>query len=172
MSGTLPTGLAVLVRKLARKRHWGSSDQPAEQRSAEVLSNVFLNDDKPYSLYRVNSESELDRVALALNAGRSSLSEECFFAFFTEAELQAASISLTQSAGQTPCRHANHLHFDADAVEAQLLSLISQALISGRDLVRRNRNQMKQVAELAMKDQCLAAVPDSPECKADGCPKP
>jgi hypothetical protein len=172
VSGTLPAGSAVLVRKLARKRHWGSSDQSAEQRTAEVLSSVFLNDDKPYSLYRVSSESELDRIALALNAGRSSLSEECFFTYFTEAELQAAAISLTQTAGQTPCHHANHLHFDADAAEAQLVSLITNVLASGRDLVRRGKSQMKLVAEQAAKDQCLAAVANSPECKAHGCPKP
>jgi len=169
VSGTLPIGSPVLVRKLARKRHWGSPDLSTDQRIAEILANVFLNDEKPYSLYRVNSEGDLDCVTMALNAGRGSLSEECSFAFFTLEEFQAAKIPLTQTTGNTPCHYANRLHFDAEAAEPQLLSLINQAITSGRDVVRRSRGQMKLVVDQAIKNQCLAAVPHSSECKAPAC---
>ena len=171
MSGSLPPGSTVFVRKLARKRHWGSPDQSVQERTSEILANVFLNDKCPYSLYRVSSEADLDRVALALNAGRGSLSEECYFVFFTSAEFQDANITLEQTEGRTPCHYANFLHFDADAAELQLQSLVNQALTDGRDLVRRSRPQMKQVAEQATETRCLAAVPASTACETEGCPQ-
>lgn len=172
MSGSIPVGSPVLVRKLVRKRHWGSSDQADDQRVAEVLANVFRVEEKPYSLYQVSSEDELDHVALAMNSGRDSLAEECFFTFFTPAELAAASIPLAKTAGQTPCHLANNLHFDADAAETQLQALIAAVIASQRDVVRRSRSQMKKVVEKATQDQCLVAVPASTECKADGCAPP
>lgn len=172
MSEPLPTGLPVLVRKLRRKRHWHSSAAREEEQVAEVLTNVFLFDKRPYSLYQVGSETELDRVALALNAGRDSLSEECFFVYFTLDEAQAAGVPLSPTAGDTPCQLVNSQHFDADATETQLRALVSRVKAAQRGVCRRSRSQMKKVVEQATQEQCLAAVPESTECQVPACPKP
>jgi hypothetical protein len=154
----------VLVRKLRRKNHWASAAQ-----IADILNQVFLYDSRPYSLFQVGSEAELDKVALALNAGRDSLSEECNFVYFKAEEVQTAGIPLSQTPGATPCLLANRLHFDTDATEAQLLSLLSLAKASGRGVTRRTKGAMNTVLTQASAEQCLAAVSNSPECKAADC---
>jgi len=78
VSNALPQS-PVLVRKLRRKRHWQSFAATDDEQVTEIAQEVFLYDRTPYSMYRVSSEAELDRVALALNSGRDSLTEECCF---------------------------------------------------------------------------------------------
>lgn len=170
MSEQLPTGTPVLVRKLRRKRHWHSSASTPDEQLTEIVREVFLYDVRPFSLFQVGSEAELDRVALALNAGRASRSEECNFVYFKTDEVQAAGIPLFQTPGDTPCKLVNHLHFDSQATEGQLRTLLGLARTAGRGVSRRTEGNMKKFIVQATAEQCLAAVPDSTECKAAGCP--
>jgi hypothetical protein len=174
VSELLHVPLPAFVRKLGRKRHWGSPDQPEAERIAEILGNVFLNDQLPYSLYRVSSDTDLHRVALALNAGRKagSLTEDSSFVAFGAEELETVNVRAQPTVGDTPCRYANHLHHDASASEDQLRQLVTQAIRAGRTIASLTKGVMKRVVETAIRDQCFAAVTDAVECKAEGCSGP
>ena len=62
------------------------------------------------SVYLVASATDLARVAIALNANRSSKTEPLFLLAITAAEL--AKITIRRTPGLTLCRWANHLHRD------------------------------------------------------------
>lgn len=168
-------GQPVLVRKLGRKNHWGSPEQPIGQRVSEIVSRLFAPEERPFSLYKVSSLMELDRVALALNAGRSSLTEDLAFAFFPEDEIVAAGIPLSNTSGETPCQHANSLHVDADASPANLTAIVTQAIQQHRTVVTRSKGQMKEVVQRATQERCEVitsqlASGGTPGCVAPGCP--
>ena len=174
VSESWPEGQPVLVRKLGRKNHWGSPDQDIPQRVNEIVSRLFDTRERPFSLYKVSSSIELDRVALALNAGRSSLTEDLSFAFFPWDEFVAAKISLAASPGDTPCHHANLLHFDADADPSEFTAIVEGAISRGQEVVVRSKGQMKVVVQQATRERCdvITARPDSavePGCIATGC---
>jgi hypothetical protein len=134
VSNALPQS-PVLVRKLRRKRHWQSLAATDDEQVTEIAQEVFLYDRTPYSMYRVSSEAELDRVALALNSGRDSLTEERCFVWFTDEEVAQAGVPVAVTPGGTPCHLANHLHVDCNAQEADIYSLVRLAKAAQRDVL-------------------------------------
>lgn len=168
LAGTVRLPAPVFLRKLRRKADWGSSETPLEQRAADVPQLVFKIDPKPYSLFKVESDEELQRVVIGLNGGRPSLTCDSDFIAILPCELAAAGIYATRTAGDTLCRFANALHYDIPAEDSQLLALCRGLIGQGRQVIHFTKGMTRPLAAIAQTDSCLA-VPDSPGCRLARC---
>ena len=108
LASTVRVSGPISLRKLRRKADWGSRETPMETRVIDVQRLVFLCDPKqPCSLYRVETDEELQRVVVGLNGGIPSLTIDSDFITVLPAELDAAGICAKQTPGRTLCRFAN-----------------------------------------------------------------
>lgn len=94
-------------RKLRRKADWGSDATPIDSRVDDVVRVVFLCDPNPYSLFRVETDEELERVVIGLNGGRPSLTIDSDFIALQPIELIDAGVEPEQTLGNTLCGIAN-----------------------------------------------------------------
>ncbi|MEX1039338.1 MAG: hypothetical protein WDZ51_01825 [Pirellulaceae bacterium] len=137
----------VYLRKLNRRSDWGISGDPRDGRVAHAAERVFETDPtSKYSLYRVRSSVELQRVAVGLNGNRHSLVENLDLISFTPDELSTCGIVLTETAGETRCLAANRLHVDVEASKDQLTRLCRLAMDAGRSSARVSKSIMRGVA--------------------------
>ena len=170
ISGVLQVAAPVFVRKLGRRGHWGESadaDQPARLRDA--VEKVFLTPrEQAISVYLVNTDDDLRRVALGMNAGRGSLKEAVPFVAFLPTEVRAAGIVMRQTPGDLPCDHANRIHYDWVATDAQLAALCEAAMNAGREAGNCSQGMMKDAVEKAGQERCRAATGGS-GCLVPGC---
>src|SRR5205085_1562101 len=108
VAGTLQVPTPAFVRKLRRRSDWGeASDADQTQRVRDAVEKLFRSQTEPdISIYLVQNDDDLRRVALGMNAGRDSLKEAVPFVAFLPAELEAAEIRANQTPGNLPCAHA------------------------------------------------------------------
>lgn len=144
----------MLVRKLARKNHWGPVEDNTVERVQAILQQLFDPRDRPFSLYQVATAEDLDRVALALNGGRSSLTEDVAFAAFPKREVEQAEIALVMTPGETLCHYANSLHCDADVEPSVLERIVALAVQNNREVIHYTKGQMKRVVEQGRHERC------------------
>lgn len=168
LAGTVRLPAPVFLRKLRRKADWGSSETLLELRAADIVQLVFKIDHKPYSLFRVESDEDLQKVVIGLNGGRPSLTCDSDFIAILPSELAAAGILATRTAGDTLCRFANALHYDIPAEDRQLLALCRGLIDRGRPVVHLTKGMTRPLAAIAQADGCLA-VPDSSGCRLARC---
>jgi hypothetical protein len=162
----------VFIRKLARASHWGQPDDPIDQRVKDAVKNVFRNQpEQEVSIYRVGSDEELRRVAVGLNANRSSLSETLAFAVMLPEELRQFGILLTQTPGDLKCEFANRLHYDAVATDQQFEDLCRALMTAGRTEGRCTASMMRDAAQAAVDEGCAAATNTTP-CRVPACAAP
>lgn len=159
----------AFVRKLTRKSHWGDASDPIEERLASALEDVFSSSEGPeYSLYQVATETDLRRVAIGMNSGRDSLTENVDLVAFLPEDLSACGITATNVIeNATNCHHANRLHFNIHATREQLTGLCMNAMASERLAGRLSKGTMKCVVNAAEVDGCLAIDPASTQCDCD-----
>lgn len=156
----------VFVRKLVRRSHWGNSTDDLQQRVSKAVSDIFASEPgEGFSVYLVEEDEDLYRVAVALNGNRSSLSENLDLLAFARQEIEACGISVIQSPGETKCISANSGHFDFHATPEQLSQLCQNAMNTKREAARLGgRREMRSIIERMTKDGCHAVVTDSPHC--------
>jgi hypothetical protein len=158
----------VFVRKLVRQSHWGVPEDDLPARVANAVREVFRSDPgRAFSVYVLEGDDDLHRVALGLNANRDSLTEALDLVGFSRQELAACGIKPVQSAGETKCSGANRRHFDVFASELQLAELCGSAMQAGRTVGRLKKSDMRPIVEKATQDGCRAAVADSEHCVCD-----
>lgn len=169
-------GIAVppaFVRKIQPRGDWGSPNDPLDLRVTKAVQNFFIAQGQPpYSFYRVETDEDFGRVALALGSTRQNPTQELDFVAFLPEELQAAGITGKQTNGHTPCPLANRLHYDLAANVDQLQALCKSVMEKGRETGRCNRKMMKELQGRAREEQCLAAVNPSPGCLVPTCATP
>lgn len=158
----------LFLRKLPRKNSWGDPATPIDQRVADVVQAVFLQDPKPYSLFQVASDEDLRRVTMGINGGRGSLREDVHYIPILPTDLSAVRIDPSLSTGDTRCHLANRLHFDIAAEPDQLRDLCRTLLHEERKVLSMKRNQLEPWAEQTRSEGCLADR-ESAECKVSGC---
>lgn len=159
--------LPFYVRSLERRTHW--RDDPHE-----ILDKVFpVDDDGTISLYRIESYTDLMRVAVAINANRvrsnprgASYREPLHLIAIYDSDI--ASIELRQSSGQTGCLYANKLHYGAVIDrDSQREGLVNSLLSDGRRPGRMTKGRMKGALEAAQQARCYAIVEDSDGCECE-----
>jgi hypothetical protein len=145
------------VRKVDRSGHWKDA--------ATIQEKVFRPEPEynTISVYLINSASDLARVAVALNANRSSKTEPIFLVAITGDEL--TDIVVRRTAGMTLCKWANHLHHDLVAADNSRLSELSQTLVAaGRRPRKFTKKDMQEALDTSTNDGCHAANADSDGC--------
>ena len=158
----------VFVRKLARASHWGDPDDEIRQRVNTAVSEVFRpHGSGTVSVYLVEGDLDLHRVAVGMNANRDSLMERLSLVAFSRQEVDTCSIVATESPGETKCLHANRRHFDLAATESQLAELCRTAMEAGRPAGRLNKRHLRPIVERAAQDGCRAVVAESEHCACD-----
>jgi hypothetical protein len=168
---TTPYGVPwpFLLVKLGRKRFWGNPDQPLDERLAAAVAMIFPPADRPFSIYRVRSEEDVNRVAVAMNAGRSSLSEDSPFVAFLEEELAQLGITCLDTPGNTACALVNRWHLDADANPSQAHDLCQLAMQRGRPVRTLTKGMLRPAVAHSTANRCSAAVPDAEKCLDPEC---
>jgi hypothetical protein len=158
----------VFVRKLVRASHWGGPEDQLQQRVSIAVGEVFRSDGSgTFSVYLVERDVDLHRVAIGMNGNRDSLMERLDLVAFSRQEMDSCRIIATQSPGKTTCLHANRHHFDLTATESQLAELCRTAMESGRPVGRLKKRHLRAIVEQAEKEGCRAAVTDSEHCACD-----
>ena len=152
----------AFVRKLTRKSHWGIAADPLEQRLNEAVERVFPEHGGVFSVFRVDSDVDLCRIALAFNANRSSFTERLDLVAFTPDELQRCEIpaeSVPESG--TRCDHANRRHCHISAGAQQLRQLCELAMTAGRSAASLTTATMRDVVKAAEDDGCHIVTADA-----------
>ena len=156
----------VFVRKLTRKSHWGIAADPLAERLELAVEKVFPEQSGVFSVFRIETDDDLRRVALAFNANRSSHIERLDLVAFTPVELRRCQISSENvPESRTPCDHANRRHYHLSATQAQLHNLCELAMTAGRQAVSLTTATMRDVVKAAEEDGCqiVSSDPDG-EC--------
>jgi hypothetical protein len=144
------------VRKVDRPGHWGTA--------ATIQEKVLVpDDDGTISVYEVTSAQDLARVAIALNANRSSLTERLLLGAITADEL--SNIVVQRTNGATLCKWANHLHHNLLATDLVKVAELARALqAAGRGLGKFTKKHMEEARESATKNFCHAVVVQPRRC--------
>lgn len=153
------------VRKVDAKFHW--------QDAATIQEEVFRPlDNGTISIYSVQTEKDLIRVAIALNANRSNITEPIFLAAITPHEL--SNFTIRHSSGQTLCNWANSLHRDIVAKNyTAIASLAHNLMAANRQLKKFTKPNMRKALAFTSNQGCHAADPQSNGCVCeDELPKP
>jgi hypothetical protein len=149
------------IRKVDRSGHWADP--------ATIQDKVFRPDpnDKTISVYVAHSAIDLVRVAIALNANRSSKTEPIFLVAMTGDEVN--DLMIRQATGETLCRWANHLHHDFVVADpAQTARLVETLLAADRKPKKFTGKAMRQALDFTTSQGCYAANPDSSGCECEG----
>ena len=169
ISGTLQSVAPVFVRKLRRRGDWGDEADDLTTRAINAVNKVFRTPPEPViSVYLVNCDEDLRRVALGINAGRDSLTEPVPFVAFPVAELYAVGIEIRETLGILPCAFANRLHRDLVATDEQLEKMCEAAMRNGRMVGNCSSGMMKEAREEALKEKCRTASKDD-VCRVLSC---
>lgn len=160
----------AFVRKLTRKSHWGIAGDPLDERLNDAVEKVFPEESGVFSVYRVDSDVDLRRIALAFNANRSSYTERLDLVAFTPDELQRCQVPAegVPELG-TRCDHANRRHCHISAMANQLRHLCELAMTAGRCAASLTTATMRDVVKAADQDGCRIVAADSTiECACQG----
>ena len=149
----------AFLRKVDRARMW---DLPPGDRNAETASQVFVEGDRSVSLWLVSNDTELRRVAIAMNENRNSPHERLDLLPIRPEELQAVGAVPQQTPGDTTCEVARRLHHDVDLNSKRRVHLCQILLGALRVLERCKKGQMKVAEEAAKAEGCPAAFSDTP----------
>lgn len=170
VAGTLGVAGPVYIRKLRRRGDWGYADDANQpQRVRDAVDKVFFSTTNPHvSLYLIESDDDLRRVALGLNAGRDSLKEAICFVALLPDELSQCGISAMPTPGTLTCPAANRLHHDTTPTVEQLTQLCDLAMKNGRDVGHCSKGMMNDVIDRAKSEKCLLVDASGP-CTVGSC---
>ncbi len=173
LSTDFGVALPFYVRKLDRRTHWDSESPEC------ITKNVFpVDEDGTISVFRVESRSELTRIAVAMNANRvatnpsdASRTGPLFLVAIRETEF--LDIELQQAAGKTDCILANRRHFGArplggaiDGYRARA-NLVECLLRTDRKPFKLTKGTLKEAWASAESDGCHAVVQRSERCNCE-----
>ncbi len=160
ISGAWSIDPPCYVRKVDRSGHCKDA--------ATIRDKVFCldPDDSTLSVYLVASAMDLARVAIALNANRSSKTEPLFLLAMTTDEL--AEIVVRQTPGATLCTWANHLHRDLLVAAGTQVAQLAETLVgAGRKHHKFTEKAMQEALAATTHDGCHAADPTSVGCACE-----
>jgi hypothetical protein len=133
--------------------------------AAAIQSKVLCPDldSDTISVFEIASAVDLARVAIALNANRSSKTESLFLLALTAGELVGFVVRSTT--GATLCKWANHLHRDLVVKGTSQTADLAHALAAaGRKPAKFPKTAMKEALVATADAGCYAAVADSMGC--------
>jgi hypothetical protein len=138
-------------------------------RVQDAVSKLFRAQAEPdISVYLINTDDDLRRVVLGMNAGRDSLKEAVPLVAFLPTEFESVGIQVTQTPGNLPCDYANKLHHDLVATDTQLVQLCERAMRSGRVSGNCSKGSMNDIIERATREKCRTVTKEG-NCQVTAC---
>lgn len=165
----VPLAPPFFLRQLRPGGAWGDPATPFDDRLGAAVRAVFLNDELPYSLWRVETPDDYRRAALALYAGRERPAGNLDLLPISPGELADAGGACPRTDGVTLCDLANRaLHHDWAATPDQVRGLCEWLMRGGRARVRlRERPLLVWHAE-SVAEGCRIGGTAGP-CRAPAC---
>src|SRR5437879_2790526 len=111
----------LFVRRVARARIWVEALQT---KRASDASDVLYEQDENVSLWRVSTDEELRRIAIAINESRDSFREMLDLLPILPTELEQVGVRWDSDPGDTSCPAAGKLHFNAEMNNEARLKLL------------------------------------------------
>ena len=158
----------VFLRKVTRAKHW---KDPCESDDATGASQVLLEDNGIVSVWFVSDDTDLRRVAIAMNEGRGSFHETLDLLPIQRDELKKIGVTASQTPGDTNCIAAQSLHHDIRLTKSTAVKLCELLIADDRKLERCKRGEMKQAETQSIEDGCFATVPESRSCACEATPQ-
>lgn len=155
----------LFIRKITRRKNW---TEPVERQDSATAASVFNDEQNLTSIWRVETDRDLRRVALALNEGRSSRHEEIFLIPIAPKVLDDAGLKPIPTPGESNCPEAKKLHFEVAMNLDERKTLAQLLMAAGTRSVRLTKPEMRAAEQVSAQEGCLAAVIDSPSCRACG----
>ena len=153
------------VRKVDRASHWrGRDDDTEDKRVEHIISRVFPNADGGVSVFLVKCETDLARVSIGLNSGRSSRSERLLLLWVKAEELCDAGLNVVQAPGDTSCDHANRRHYNIHYNKEALVTVALRLVSADRDIVTLTKGKMRQIVNYGESIGCRATETKLPSC--------
>ncbi len=155
------------IRKVERPGHWVGSENSPSDRVTKIREDVFpQGSDKSLSVYMVEDDRDLRRVAVALNANRASLTQVIVVLAIAQSEIDG--FSLHSSRGRTKCTRANKLHRDLSGYDVNRLNnLIKTMLKAGRKPKRFTKPKMHTAVKESGQEGCHAIELQSAVCECE-----
>ena len=146
----------LYIRKLAKKSVWGDKADDPVARIEAAWTGVFPKSESKFSLYRVESGEDLQRVVVALNVNRQRPNDQFDLVSFRPSELEEAGVSILNDAlGDTECHAANLLHVDVEAGNPEsFLQLCRIAIAERRESYRVKKSVAKMMVQRQMEINC------------------
>ena len=145
--------------RVVRQARWFRLDWlPSDELQADAFSDLQTRDNK-LSVYRLDSDADVQLVIVALAATREQL-DNLDYVVFNDSGLGSLSIDLFQETGETPSDRANNLHWELRHLTNTRLLGLAQLLSESHH----DRISKKQV-QLWLKDALRAGVLDESKMK-------
>ena len=154
-------GGPFFLRRIARSTPWNDA---LATRDITAVTGYLYEHGQRVSLWQVNSDLDLRRVAIAINESRESFTERVEFLPILPDELNAVGVTCEPTTGETSCPAAAILHYDAEVDETKCSRIITMLINAGRRLARCTKGQMSVALRDSQSDGCFA-VSDSLSCK-------
>ncbi len=155
----------AFVRKVDKPNDWRErDDDTADKRVERIVSRVFRNAEGGVSVFLTKCETDLARVSIGLNSGRSSLSERLLLLWVKPGELLDAGLNVAQAPGDTLCDHANRCHHNIDYSQEALAAVALKLVSARRDIVTLTPSRMKDMIAYAESIGCNATDTELPSC--------
>lgn len=128
------------------------------------IKNLLLEPSGVTSLYLVEDDTALRRVAVGLNSTREGTYERTLLLPILQRSLEKASLSPDKTPGDTECVFANEVHFDLALTSSDAEALWECLTDDGLAEVRFSKGKMKQAMRAATDEGCFAGLRDSVKC--------
>ena len=151
----------IFLRRVARPTPWKQALLTGEIAN---VTGYLIEEGGKVSLWQVQNDLDLRRVAIAVNESRESFTEKIEFLPILPDELTAVGATCEQTRGETECAAAAQLHYDATIDGEKGHRIIAQLVGTGRELARCTRGQMALAYQESLEDGCFA-VSDSTTCR-------
>ena len=115
---------------------------------ADALGDLATVDNQ-LSVYRVESQQDINRITIALAATRDNL-QNVDYAVFDDAEFENIGIQISQSPGKTPDQVVNELHHDISNLTARQTAALAAIIARGK-IERRPRGEIRDGMQAAMR---------------------
>ena len=137
--------------RLVRQRRWAVFPEIEWLEPGELQADAMLDlqsSGNRLSVYRVDSDADVERVVVALAANRDHVAN-LDYAVFDDDELLEQGVAVTQLQGETPDDTANMLHHDVGELTVEKLALLARVVGSGEHR-RVHRRDMQQKLNQAL----------------------
>ena len=139
--------MALLVRKIEKSKWMQKNILNGELASADAITNSLKTTNNTLSVWRVESEAEIEKAVLAIVSESQHL-DAIDIIILDQEEIKSKKLELTNSLGKTPFKEFIHNHCDIVQLDYGSLGKVADIIINSfkknRD-TRYTKSQLKKI---------------------------